>query len=238
MKKLFYKHETMFCIGLIVLYVALNSFSVQSFGTASIYSVLINTALSAFLIVLMLSLGKTKYYGLTSVKNKKDYLYFLPLLLLSTVNLWSGVNLNTPAGEAVLHILTMANVGFIEEIVFRGFLFRMMEKTNVKVAIFVNALTFGFGHIVNLFNGADLVPTLLQICYVCAIGYLFVTIFYRCSSIVPCIITHIAVNATSVFAAQNTAMSYVTAVVTVFVSVGYAMFINKKQCANNTEDKA
>ena len=41
----------------------------------------------------------------------------------------------------------------------------MMEKDNVKSAIAVSAITFGMGHIVNLFHGADVLPTLMQICY-------------------------------------------------------------------------
>lgn len=59
----------------------------------------------------------------------------------------------------------MINVEFIEEIIFRGFLFKMMEKDNVKRAIIVNEITFGIGHIVNLLNGEELIPTLMQICY-------------------------------------------------------------------------
>ena len=64
----------------------------------------------------------------------------------------------------------MINIGFLEEIIFRGFLFKMLEKDNVKTAIIVSSITFGMGHIVNLLNGADLVPTLLQVCYALAIG--------------------------------------------------------------------
>ena len=37
----------------------------------------------------------------------------------------------------------------------------------------------GIGHIVNLLNGKDLIPTLLQVCYAIAIGILFTIIFYK-----------------------------------------------------------
>ena len=52
--------------------------------------------------------------------------------------------------EIVFYILTMLNIGFIEEIIFRGFLFKMMEKDNVKTATAVSSITFGIGHIINL----------------------------------------------------------------------------------------
>ena len=64
----------------------------------------------------------------------------------------------------------MINVGFLEEIIFRGFLFKMMKKDNVKSAIIVSSITFGIGYIVNLLNGADFIPSLLQVFYAIAIG--------------------------------------------------------------------
>ena len=78
----------------------------------------------------------------------------------------------------------MLNIGFLEEIIFRGFLFKMMEKNNVKTAIIVSSITFGIGHIVNLLNGAELIPTLLQVCYAIAIGYMLVMVFYKSKSII------------------------------------------------------
>ena len=65
----------------------------------------------------------------------------------------------------------MINVGFIEEIIFRGFLFKMMEKDNIKTAIIVSSLTFGIGHIVNLLNGADFISTVIQIFYAISICF-------------------------------------------------------------------
>ncbi len=73
----------------------------------------------------------------------------------------------------------MVNVGFIEEIIFRGFLFRMMAQTNIKKAIIISAFTFGIGHIINLLNGVELIPTLLQICYAVSLRYLFVIIYIK-----------------------------------------------------------
>ena len=198
MNKIFEKHETLFCILLIVLYIVSGSFA-QSFGTTSLASVLINTALSVLLVMLMLILKRTAYYGLTRLKNAKEYLYFLPLLLVVSVNLWNGFNINNTTKEIVYHILTMLNVGFIEEIIFRGFLFKMMAKTSPKSAIIVSAVTFGIGHIVNLLNGADLVPTLMQVCYATSIGYLFVVSFQKSGSLIPQIITHCLVNLLSIF---------------------------------------
>lgn len=211
MKKFFDRHETLICILLIVLYVVLNSFCMQNFGTEDYRSTVINTLFSAALIGLILALGGRRYYGLTQAAEPRKYGYFLPLLPIISVNLWSGIHLNHTASEITFYILTMLNIGFIEEIIFRGFLFRMMAKTNLRCAMIVSALTFGMGHIVNLLNGAELIPTLLQIAYAISIGFLFVVIFHRSGSLIPCIVTHSLVNALSVFNAEDPAMRYVTA---------------------------
>ena len=227
MNKIFEKHETLFCILLIVLYIVVNSFCLQNFGITDYRSVLINTIFSVTLIILMILLKRTTYYGLTKVKEPKKYLYFIPLILLLTVNLWNGINLDHKTSDIIFHILNMINIGFIEEIIFRGFLFKMMEKDSVKAAIIVSAVTFGIGHIVNLFNGAELIPTILQICYAISIGYLFVIIFYKSKSLIPCIITHSIFNSLSIFSIESSTYMYVSSIFLIVVPILYAIYIKK-----------
>lgn len=227
MKRIFEKNETLVCILLIILYVVINSYCMQKFGVEDYRSTIINTIFSIALIVLIIVLNRIKYYGLTKVTNLKRYLYFIPLLLIVSVNLWNGINIVNTQTEIIFYILTMVNVGFIEEIIFRGFLFKMMEKNNINNAIIVSAVTFGVGHIVNLLNGADLIPTLMQICYAISIGYLFVIIFYKSKSLVPCIITHSLVNSLSIFNIDNTISLYIVPIFLIIVPVVYAVYINR-----------
>ena len=228
MNKIFEKHETLFCMLLIFIYVAVNSVCIQLFGYTSSVGFIINTVFSACLLGIVLALKKTSCYGFTKVRNLKAYLYFIPLALIASVNLWNGFNINSSAGEIVFHILTMINIGCIEELIFRGFLFRMIVKSSIKVAVTVSAVTFGAGHIVNLLNGAELIPTLLQICYATAIGYLFVIIFHKSGSLVPCIITHCLINSLSVFNVENALSLYVAPVFLTVIPLAYGLYINKK----------
>ncbi len=227
MKKIIEKHENLVCYLLIVVYVVVNSYCMQNFGLTDYRSAVINTIFSVALLVLIISLKRVSYYGLTKVTNLKGYLYFIPLLLIVSVNLWNGFNINNTSSEIVFHILTMLNVGFIEEIIFRGFLFKMMAKDNVKSAIIVSAITFGIGHIVNLINGAEFVPTLMQICYAIAIGYLFVIIFYKSKSLIPCIVAHCFINSSSIFNVENKLSLYIAPIFLVVVPIAYAIYINK-----------
>ena len=227
MKKIFEKNEVLFCILLILIYILINSYCIQNFGITDYRSAIINTLFSITLIILIIILKRTKYYGLTKITNLKKYLYFIPLFFIVSVNLWNKININNTTSEIIFHILTMINIGFIEEVIFRGFLFKMMEKDNVKSAIIISAITFGIGHIINLFNGANLIPTLMQICYAMSAGYLFVIIFYKSKSLVPCIITHSLLNSLSIFNIENTISLYISPIFLIIVPLIYAIYINK-----------
>ena len=228
MSKVFEKHETLFCILLIVVYLLSNSLCVQVFGEISLVGLLVNTALSVGLLGLTVALKGREYYGLTRVENAKKCLYFIPLVLILTVNLWNGIHATKPINEIVLHILTMLNIGFIEEIIFRGFLFRMMEKTSERSAVWVSSLTFGVGHVINLLGGAQLIPTLLQIGYAVSIGYLFVRLFQKSRSLIPCIATHALMNALSVFNKENDLYLYISSAFLIVVPLVYAFVIRRK----------
>lgn len=226
MSKFFEKHETLCLFILIAGYVIINSYCINNFGYTSSISFIVNTILSVVLLALIIIDKKTKYYGLTRVKNAKKFLYFLPLAIIGTVGLWNGIDINKSTNEIIFHILTMINIGFLEEIIFRGILYKSIEKDNQKLAIIISSITFGIGHIVNLLNGADLVPTLMQICYAITIGFLFVTIFNKSKSLIPCIITHIAVNSLSVLGVNSTGIStYLIPIMLIIISISYTVFI-------------
>ena len=228
MNKIFEKYETFFCILLIVIYIVLNSFCLQNFGVGDYRSVIINTLFSINLIILMVRLNRLDYYGINKIKNIKQYLYFIPLFLIISVNLWNGININNSMSEIIFYIINMINIGFIEEIIFRGFLFKMMAKDNVKCAIIVSSITFGIGHIINLLHGAELLPTIMQICSAISIGYLFAIIFYKSKSLIPCIVTHSLINALSIFHIDNNIMLYIESGFLIILPLIYAMYINKK----------
>ena len=159
--------------------------------------------------------------------------YYIPLIILASVNLWYGVAMNFGAFETILYVVSMLMVGFLEEIIFRGFLFKAMCKDSVKWAIVVSGVTFGMGHIVNLINGsgADLLSNLLQVAYAMAGGVLFAIIFYKTKSLWPCIVTHGILNALSAFADQGNVTvttEAVTAAVLCAVSLGYGAYVIKK----------
>lgn len=172
-------------------------------------------------------------YGLSKVKiDYKKYFYFLPLLVLISTNLWGGFALHLSALETILYVISMIGVGVIEEVIFRGFLFNALQKDNIKRAVIISSVTFGIGHIVNLLNSADFLPTLLQICYATAAGFLFTVIFHKSGSLLPCIIAHSAINSLSAFGAEvSTAFDIITAITLTVFSILYTLWILAKEKA-------
>lgn len=220
--------ELFYTIIYIIFYVISNSIVLNNYGQISIQSLLVNTVITITLVSTIISTKKTKYYGLVKVNKPNKYLYFVPLILLVLINFIGGIKIQNTPKEIILFILTMLEVGFIEEILFRGYLFKILEKDNQKTAIIITSLTFGIGHIVNLLNGANFIPTLIQILYSISIGYLFVKILIKTKSLWPCIITHSLLNALSIFSNQTTIIFYISSILLLFISLSYSFYLNKK----------
>lgn len=234
LKKLYNKSEIRFAVIWIIAYVVLVSAGdnlSQAFGISKIVTLPVLVVLSAILFLFVKNNGLTEKYGLCrpQIPGVKMLFYF-PLIVLITANLWYGVALNQSPPETLLYILSMFCVGFLEEMIFRGFLFNAMAKDGVKSAIVVSSVTFGAGHIVNLVNGsgAQLLPNLLQVMYATAVGFAFVMIYYKSKSLMPCILTHGIFNGLSAFAneaAMTVQREILTGVLLAVIAGGYAVYI-------------
>jgi len=234
MTKLYEKSEIWFAVSWIILYVVLASaadaLSVQ-LGVEKSVTVAVLAVMCVVALLWVKKNGLQVKYGLCRGQLKgKETLYFLPLVLMASCNAWFGFTMNLSLLETVFYVLSMIMVGFLEELIFRGFLFKAMVKGGLRSAVIVSSVTFGIGHIVNLINGsgADLLSNLLQVGYAVAGGFLFVVLFLRSGSLIPCILTHSAINALSAFAVEpGTAGEIVSAVALGGISLSYALWLVK-----------
>ena len=228
MNKLYKKHELWFVIGLILIYVISNSLCIQYFGNYSYKTAIVNLILVSILTAFICKNKYLKYFGLVKPKNTRKCLYFIPLVIVACVNLYNGININNSGIEILFYVISMICVGFIEEVIFRGFLFKMIEKTDIERAIIVTSVTFGAGHIVNLLNGAPMISTLFQIFYAFILGYLFVMIFIKSGSIIPTIIAHSFINATAIFNINNTFSFYIVPAIIIIIAMIYSEYLRRK----------
>ena len=243
MKKLYKKEPIWFAVLWIVIYVVCFSAAdgiSESMGMPKLITALVGLLLSIMLIGFIRREGLIEHFGLCGFKgNKRDFLFFIPLIIISSVNLWNGLQLQCSAIEAALGVISMCFVAILEEVIFRGLLFKGMSGDNLKIAIVVSSLTFGFGHIVNLLLGEPLFETLLQLVYASAVGFCFTAVFIAGGSVIPCILSHAAVNCLSIFAVQPSdgGLMIIAAVQTV-VSILYGVWLLKRHSAANKQTSA
>ncbi len=236
MKKLYEKNELTFSIMWIVVYCVLQSLANPlnkvigiEYAASAVFCILQTIVLFNFI-------RKNKLqerYGLCkSFVPASRFLYYVPLIILATGNLWNGAAVNYSLPETVCRIACMLCVGFLEEVIFRGFLFVSIAKENVRSAIIISSVTFGVGHLINLFNGSgmELVNNLCQICFAIAVGFLLVTIFYRGGSLLPCIIVHSAINTLGTFANDTDLtmqMNLLHIFALILITVAYTLILTK-----------
>ena len=245
LKKLYEKSEIWFAVAWIIAYVVLASTGDNisaDLGIDKIVTLPILIAMSAILYFFVRKNGLTEKYGLCKPQlPAASMLYYIPLLVLLTANLWYGVAMNLSPLETVLYVLAMFCVGFLEELIFRGLLFQAMAKDGVKAAIIVSSVTFGVGHIVNLINGsgAELLPNLLQVLYAVAIGFAFVMICWKTKSLLSCIIVHSVFNGLSAFANEavmTPQREIISGILLSVIAGGYALYLALAVKNENVKD--
>ena len=236
MTKLYQKDPLFFALACICVYVC--TFSASESVSARLGAPFLFTVPAGVVLCLVLGgwirrQGLAKFLGLCRFRGTAgQYLCFLPLMVPAGCNLWHGVQWNFPPLDTFIYILSMLLAGFLEEVLFRGLLFKAIAKDNIKSAIVISSVTFGVGHIINLFNGSgmDLVDNLCQIVFAIAVGFLLVTIFYRGGSLLPCIIVHAAINTLSTFANDTNLtaeMHLLHLVVLIAVTVVYTLILTR-----------
>jgi membrane protease YdiL (CAAX protease family) len=242
MKKLYEKEPIWFAVLWIGIYVLgfsnADSLS-EAMGVPKLLTVAVGLVLALILWRFLRKNNLETAQGLCPFRgNYRRFLYFLPLIAISSVNFWFGTAVTASPLQTLLYILSMCLVGFLEEVIFRGMLFRGMCRTNVKAAIVVSSLTFGAGHIINLLLGEPLLDTLLQLIYASAIGFCYTAVFYTGGSILPCIASHIFVNTTSVFAVEAApAGQLLIAAIETVLGVSYGIWLlYKKKVLTNSEE--
>ncbi len=234
MKKLqawYEKNELAAAIFWIVLYTVAVGI-LRNLGDDSPWTMLGVIVISALMFLFVKALGRTEYYGLARwARNNRAMLFFHPLWIIASMNLWAGITPHYPLPGQIFAVVFMAFVGFAEELIFRGFLFKAMLKDgNGKAAVIVSSITFGMGHIINLFTGHELIATLTQVVFAVAMGFVFTLVFYKSGSLLPGILAHSFIDVTSVFASDEGSqlVNLILHIVIVVVSAAYCLYLTKR----------
>ena len=209
MKKLYEKSEIWFAVMWIIIYVVVCG-NLRNLGDDSPYMMLGLIVISVLMFAFV----------------KANHLDLIPLWIITTGNLWGGIEAEYEGAGLIFAVVSMALVGFAEELIFRGFLFKAMLKDGKPiVAIIVSSVTFGMGHIVNLLTGHFGLETFVQMFYAVAIGFIMTYVFYIGKSLIPCIISHSLIDVFSKFNRGNELAEWIYIGVVIVTSVVYCLYL-------------
>ena len=235
MRKFYEKKEILFAVLWIIVYCVAAGTVRGNYGDESLYMLITLAVMAAGIVAFVKAYHLEEKYGLVKWRGKaRDYWFFFPMLIIMTGNLWGGFGMDYSGIHQVYAVCSMLLVGFVEEMLFRGFLFRaLLQKDPAPVAISISAITFGIGHIINLFTGQASLDTAIQIVYAVAFGFLVTMVFYKSGSLVVCIILHGMVDVFSKFnnveGSEMIAYAYIG--VTVILSAVYCLSLSRKPTA-------
>ena len=229
MKKLYEEKEVLFAVLWIAAYCVVLGNVKGTFGYDSIYMLLALIVFTAGITAFVKRNHLEEKYGLAAwPKDMKKYLFFIPMWILATGNIWDGIAPSFQGTALVTAVCSMALVGYVEEMIFRGFLLRaMLGEDKPLAAITVSAVTFGIGHIVNLFTGQASFETVIQIIFAVGWGFILTMVCYKSGSIIPCILAHSIIDVLSLFGAENKLVAGIYTGATIITAIFYGIYLGR-----------
>lgn len=193
--------------------------------------VIILTAFSLILLCYISKSEKKEYYGIKmlSAVNFKGVLFYIPLIFVIIAN-FNGLNGTIKVYEYILIAVFMLNVAFAEELIFRGIFFKTVrERLGAVTAIIISGITFGLGHIVNLFNGYTGIEQIQQIIVALLIGTVLALLFEITDTIIPGMLFHFLFNIIGEISLKNDIdyfeNLFVNLFVIIIIPIGYGVYL-------------
>lgn len=240
MKKLYEKNELWFALVWIIGYCLITIPIRGKLGDESPAMLIALALIAAGIFAFVKKYHLEEKYGLVKWKGKaSDYWFFIPMLILMTGNLWRGFGMAYSGAAQVFAAVSMFLVGFVEEMLFRGFLFRiLLKKDPAPAAVTISAVTFGIGHIVNLLAGQAGLETVVQVLFAIAWGFIFTFVFYKSGSLLVCIVVHGMIDVFAKFSASdgNMTAAYIYITATIVIAVIYCLYLSRKPTALSAKE--
>lgn len=239
MRKLYEKHEILFAVLWISVYCFATIPIRGNLGDESIWMLAALLAIAAGITGFVKANHLEEKYGLAAwPKDTGRSLFFLPMWLLATGNLWGGVSPSYRGAAQWIAVASMLLIGYVEEMLFRGFLFKaLIPKDGIVAAVVISSVTFGIGHLVNLLAGQATFETVVQVFFAISWGFLFTMVFYKSGSLLPCIVAHGLVDAFSKFGADTESGDWLCVGTTIAVSIVYCLYLSRLKSAEQPRKK-
>ncbi|MCD2114782.1 MULTISPECIES: CPBP family intramembrane glutamic endopeptidase [Rhodococcus] len=172
--------------------------------------------------------GWLRYYGLRA-PTRDDFAgtaWYIPLGVIVVLQYAKGFRSDLDPTEVLLIVLLMVSVGFVEELIFRGLLFRaVLTNGTLTRAVLISGITFGIGHVVNLGRGFTIAEQLVQIGFGVVLGIVLALLFAVTGTIVPLIVFHALLNISGNVTAPSSDADLVLLAVTAVLCAGYIAYL-------------
>lgn len=143
---------------------------------------------------LVTALGWWREIGFNRPRNARGLAAYAPWLLLPLlVVAGQGVHPADP-GRMLAFGGLMLMVGFAEEVLLRGVVLHVLRPGGLMRAVLLSSVFFGAAHLLNLFAGHGLQPTLVQVIYATFIGIGMAGPRVYSGTIVPAILLHALID--------------------------------------------
>lgn len=130
--------------------------------------------------------------------------------------------------DILIAVLLMANVGYLEELLFRGYLLEAIQQNKGRRrAVIISGITFGLGHIVNIFRGYQALELVAQIAGAIAIGLVLALLVVKTRNLIPGILFHILFNIGGTITVQHSSREALLLLCIIGISALYLLFLLK-----------
>ena len=214
----------------IVLYIAIVNIGDALVSLSGIVNLATSVLLTAFSVVFYQYSKKHLHPGFGSFckADAKKTLYYFPLIILVALSYLGGIDASLTAVDILLAILLMINVGFLEELLFRGYLLQAIaRKKGARRAVIISGVTFGFGHIVNLLRGYNASELATQIVGAIAIGLVLSLLVVITKNLIPGILFHILFNIGGTITVQKSSSETILLLIIIGISVLYLIVLSR-----------
>lgn len=231
MKKLQENKPILHAVIWILLYIIIVNIGDNIAGSLDKANMVTVAFLISFSIILLFYLKKNKWFELYGFKQIKrsdltKTLFYIPLIITIFLHYFRGINKELGYSGFILVILLMMCVGFIEELLFRGFLYQgILKRRGMKRAVLISGVTFAIGHIVNLLRGFTNAEQINQIVIGIFIGIVLALLVAYTNNIIPCIIYHILFNISGNINYSNLKMETYMVIITSIICTGYSAYL-------------
>ena len=184
----------------------LGNFDLSEYSASNVDEILKNLISILFIIIVIYKIKNIKIFHFSFLKsNYKNYIFFLPLLLIYTNGFKSFINFEI-SNHSLITLLTYTvkifSSALLEEYLFRGLIFGLFfihfhkTRKDIFICVIFSNLIFGFAHLINLWSldYMTLQHVINQMYASFCIGIYFSALYLSCKNLLSLSIAHFIIN--------------------------------------------